>query len=50
MSYIPLIKECKEAITTGRCLGCQNLEDPNFMGNKNCKYLKINEGEQMKWQ
>lgn len=34
---------------SGRCLGCQNLENPNFMGNKNCKYLKINEGEQMKW-
>ncbi len=40
MEYLPLIKECKEAIEQGRCLGCIALENPYFMGNKNCEHNK----------
>ncbi len=40
MRYLPLIKECKEAIEQGRCLGCVALENPYFMGNKECEYNK----------
>ena len=43
---VELIKECKEAINSGRCLGCTALEKPKFIGNKNCEHLKINKGEQ----
>lgn len=32
MKYKPLIEPCKS------CLGCQRLENPNFTGDKNCKY------------
>lgn len=46
---VELIKECKEAIKNNRCLGCTALENPKFMGNKNCEQLKINKGEQLKW-
>ena len=35
-----LIEKCKKAIETGKCLGCQALENPNFKGNSNCRYLK----------
>ena len=40
MGYLPLIRECKEAIEENRCLGCTALENPYFMGNKNCEYAK----------
>ena len=30
--YKPLQEPCKS------CLGCQRLEDPNFIGDKNCKW------------
>ncbi len=36
-----LIENCKKAIETGRCLGCQALEDKNFTGNPNCRFGKI---------
>lgn len=32
-----LIEPCKSAIREERCLGCNRLENPNFMGDKNCK-------------
>lgn len=35
-----LIEKCKRAIETEKCLGCQALENPNFKGNSNCRYLK----------
>lgn len=41
MEYKDLINKCKKAITEGRCLGCQALENPNFIGNPNCRYSKI---------
>ena len=34
----PLIEPCKSAIHEGRCLGCNRLEDENFIGDKKCKY------------
>lgn len=34
MKYKPLIEPCKS------CLGCQRLEDINFIGDKNCKYAE----------
>jgi len=37
----PLIESCRKAIADGRCLGCQALENPDFIGNSNCEYLKI---------
>ena len=36
-----LINSCRKAIESGRCLGCQALEDKNFRGNPNCEYSKI---------
>ena len=32
MKYPSLTEPCKS------CLGCQRLENPNFTGDKNCKY------------
>lgn len=32
--YKPLEEPCK------KCLGCQRLENPNFTGDKNCKYAE----------
>ena len=46
MKYQELIESCKKAIESGRCLGCQALEDYNFKGNPNCKYSKENLGKQ----
>ena len=34
MKYLKLIEPCKS------CLGCQRLEDINFIGDKNCKYAQ----------
>lgn len=49
MKYKPLEEPCK------RCLGCMRLENPNFIGDKNCRYkptaedyikqIKLNLGE-----
>lgn len=47
---VELIKECKEAINSGRCLGCTALENPKFIGNKNCEYHKKKEGKQLQWK
>ena len=38
MKYRPLIEPCKS------CLGCQRLENPNFIGDKNCKYAEKENG------
>ncbi len=40
MENLPLIESCQKAINEGRCLGCAALENPCFMGNKNCEYSK----------
>ena len=40
MKYKELIPSCKKAIENEWCLGCQALEDPNFVGIINCKYSK----------
>lgn len=34
IKYPPLIETCK------KCLGCQRLGEPNFTGDKNCKYAE----------
>lgn len=31
---------CKSAIANGWCLGCQAMEDENFIGNPNCRFNK----------
>lgn len=41
MKYTNLILSCRKAIEEGRCLGCQALENPDFIGNPNCIYSKI---------
>lgn len=41
MSYPQLIEKCAKAIAENRCVGCQTLEDTNFVGNPNCIYSKI---------
>ena len=46
MKYQELIESCKKAIESGRCLGCQALEDYNFRGNPNCKYNKTPSAEE----
>lgn len=33
----PLQEPCKSAINEGFCLGCNRLEAPEFVGDKNCK-------------
>ena len=40
MKYKNLQEPCKTAISQEKCLGCNNLENPNFTGDKNCIYLK----------
>ena len=46
MKYPELIESCRKAIESGRCLGCQALEDYNFRGNPNCKYSKTPSAEE----
>lgn len=46
MKYQEVIENCKKAIESGRCLGCQALEDYNFRGNTNCKYSKTPSAEE----
>lgn len=38
MKNSQLIESCRKALASGRCLGCTALENPNFIGNVNCKY------------
>lgn len=38
MNNKQLIESCRRAISSGRCLGCTALENPNFIGNVNCRY------------
>ena len=45
MKYPLLIESCKRAIESGRCLGCQALEDINFKGNNDCIYNKTPSAE-----
>ena len=40
MKYLPLIETCKKAIATKKCTGCQALENPYFVGNKDCEFAK----------
>lgn len=35
-----LQEPCKSAITEGRCLGCNQLENADFVSDKKCKYAK----------
>lgn len=44
--YKDLINECKNAISSGRCLGCTALENPNFIGNPNCEFCKLPNAKQ----
>lgn len=37
-----LIELCRSAIREGKCLGCQQLENSNFIGDKHCIYIKNN--------
>lgn len=39
MKYPPLIETCK------KCLGCQSLENPNFIGIYKCKW-----NEKVEWK
>lgn len=34
----PLIESCRKALEEEKCLGCQALEDDDFIGNPNCIY------------
>ena len=43
MKYKPLIEPCKS------CLGCQRLENPDFTGDKNCKYAEKKIGNRRKY-
>ena len=41
-----LIESCRKAIEEQKCLGCQNLENENFVGNRNCIYSKTRTAEE----
>lgn len=41
-----LIESCRKAIEENRCLGCQALENENFIGNKDCEYSKTRTAEE----
>ena len=41
--YKELKEPCKSLIEKEKCLGCERLADPNFTGDKNCKYAKEKE-------
>jgi hypothetical protein len=47
MEYPELEGICATAIKNNLCTGCQKLEDINFRGVKECKYVK-NPREQIK--
>ena len=38
MKNSQLIESCRKALAIGKCLGCTALENPNFIGNVNCRY------------
>lgn len=44
--YKQLIESCRKAIEENHCLGCQALEDENFIGNIGCKYSKTRTAEE----
>lgn len=46
MKYPQLIEKCAKAIEENRCLGCQALEDEDFIGNKDCEYGKTRTAEE----
>ena len=49
MKYLPLRNPCKRLIKSGKCLGCNKLESPNFRSDYNCEYAKkIKEMEKSK--
>ena len=41
-----LIESCRKAIEENRCLGCQALENENFIGNIDCEYSKTRTAEE----
>ncbi len=41
-----LIENCRKAIEENRCLGCQALENENFIGNIDCKHSKTRTAEE----
>lgn len=41
-----LIESCRKAIEENRCLGCQALENENFVGNIDCEYSKTRAAEE----
>lgn len=43
MKYPKLEGICGQAIKNNLCTGCQKLEDINFKGVKECKYVKPRE-------
>ena len=47
MKYAELKEPCKSLIEKGKCLGCAQLENLNFIGNKNCINIRT-EIEQIK--
>lgn len=38
--YRELKEPCRSAIAEGRCRGCSKLEQEEFEGDKECKYVK----------
>ena len=42
--YNSLKEPCKSAIKEERCLGCNKLENPDFIGDKECGYAIYNNG------
>ena len=41
-----LIESCRKAIEENRCLGCTALENPYFVGNKDCRYSKTHTAQE----
>jgi hypothetical protein len=37
--YKELKEPCRSAIAEGRCLGCSKLEEEEFEGDEECKYV-----------
>ncbi len=45
--YLKLNGICGKAIQNEWCLGCQKLEDYNFIGVDNCEYINIEEKQRI---
>ena len=41
-----LKEPCKTLIEKGICLGCSALENPYFVGNKDCRYSKTHTAQE----